>query len=121
MKWGLRKILVVSSALIFLAAAGIGFVLYRTAYRKDQALEVQLKGIEQALQEYLRRCGSFPTSANGLQGMFDTSMHCHLDRSEFGGEGLSIDPWGDRLIYESDGKSYLIRSKNHALSLKKSV
>lgn len=78
--------------------------------------KIQIKHLGDRLQEFRRHCGQFPTAdQGGLEALVTKptgGKECK--RYQPGGyiEGGKVpqDPWENEFIYESDGKTYKIKS-----------
>ena len=77
--------------------------------------KIQMKHLGDRLQEFRRHCGLFPTTEQGLDALINKpagGKECK--RYQPGGylnDGkIPLDPWDNEYIYESDGKTYKIKS-----------
>jgi general secretion pathway protein G len=77
--------------------------------------KIQMKHLSDRLQEFRRHCGQLPTTEQGLDALVNKptgGKECK--RYQPGGyisDGkVPLDPWDNEYIYESDGKTFKIKS-----------
>lgn len=80
---------------------------------KVKAAKLQIGNLEGALDIFSLECSGYPTTEQGLKAL--VSKPAGLDCPEYNTRGyvkkLSKDPWGQDLLYSSNGTDYEIRSK----------
>jgi general secretion pathway protein G len=105
-------------ALTLLALAGTfvgGRVFEQLQEGKVSSAKIQMKSLSDRLKEFRRDCNFLPTSDMGLDALIskpEGGRECK--RFAPGGyiEGgkVPLDPWDAEFIYESDGKTFEIKS-----------
>ncbi len=105
-------------ALTLLALAGTfvgGKVFEQLQEGKVQSAKIQIKSLSERLKEFRRDCNFLPTSDQGLDALINKPTDGReCKRYAPGGyiEGGKVpqDPWDNEFIYESDGKTFSIKS-----------
>jgi general secretion pathway protein G len=79
---------------------------------KVNVTRLQLRQLGLALNNYQRVCGSYPTEHEGLMALAVKPLSAHCDRwqQQLNLPGPPKDAWGREFLYQSDGKTYLVRS-----------
>ncbi len=82
---------------------------------KVQTTKIQIKKLGERLDEFRRHCNTYPTSDQGLEALINKpSGGKECKRYQAGGylqdSKIPVDPWDSEYIYESDGKTYEIKS-----------
>lgn len=105
-------------ALTLLALAGTfvgGKVFDQLQEGKISSAKIQIKSLSDRLKEFRRDCNFLPTTDMGLDALINKpegGRECK--RFAPGGyiEGgkIPLDPWDSEFIYESDGKTFEIKS-----------
>ncbi|MBF0364485.1 MAG: type II secretion system major pseudopilin GspG [Oligoflexia bacterium] len=82
---------------------------------KQKSAVIQMQNIKGRLQEYKRHCGLYPTSDQTLKALIEkptSGPECkryaptgYIDSKE-----VPKDPWDNDFSYESDGKTFTIKS-----------
>lgn len=80
---------------------------------ETKSAKIQIGRLAGALKQYRMKCGAYPDSEQGLEALVEkptSGRECK--RYPLNGiiEKLPNDPWDQPFIYESDGKSYVIKS-----------
>ena len=73
--------------------------------------KIQIQNLGGALKDFKRRCGIYPTTEQGLEALVEaptSGRECKRYRPII--DKLPLDPWDTPFQYESDGKTYVIRS-----------
>ncbi len=92
-----------------------GKVLESLEEGRIQSARIQMKNFEAILKDYKRKCGSYPTSDQGLDALISkpTGGRECKDYPASGfmeQESVPKDPWDVDYVYESDGKTFNIIS-----------
>lgn len=82
---------------------------------KVQTTKIQIRKLGERLDEFRRHCNIYPTSDQGLDALINKpSGGRECKRYQSGGylkDGkIPVDPWDAEYLFESDGKSYEIKS-----------
>lgn len=79
--------------------------------------KIQIRNLGGLLQEYRRKCGTYPTTDQGLQALLEKptgGRECkRYPNGGFIGGGnpkVPVDAWENDFVYESDGRTYTIIS-----------
>ncbi|MEE2670090.1 MAG: type II secretion system major pseudopilin GspG [Bdellovibrionota bacterium] len=78
---------------------------------KYDSAKIQIQNLGGALKDFKRRCGIYPTTEQGLEALVEaptSGRECKRYRPII--DKLPLDPWDTPFQYESDGKTYVIRS-----------
>ena len=105
-------------ALTLLALAGTfvgGRVFEQLQEGKVQSAKIQIKSISDRLKEFRRDCNFLPTTAMGLDALIEKpegGRECkrYAPGGYIEGGKVPLDPWDSEFIYESDGKTFEIKS-----------
>jgi general secretion pathway protein G len=105
-------------ALTLLALAGTfvgGRVFENLQEGKVQTAKIQIKSISERLKEFRRDCNYLPTTDQGLDALIDKptgGRECkrYAPGGYIEGGKIPQDPWDNEYIYESDGKTFEIKS-----------
>ena len=105
-------------ALTLLAVAGtfvVGKIFDQLEEGRVSACKIQINSFKDRLSEFRRHCNGYPTTEQGLEALVQKptgGKEC--PRYSPGGyiEGGMIpkDPWDQDYVYESDGKTFTIKS-----------
>lgn len=104
-------------ALTLLAVAGT-FVTLNVLESLDEgnikSTKIQIGGFKNILKDYRRKCGTYPTTEQGLEALSEkptSGKECkRYPESGFIDGNIPRDPWDGDYDYESDGKKYTIIS-----------
>ena len=95
----------------------ISLVAPRIMGRTDEARVIKamadIRALEEGLNLYKLDSGVYPTTEQGLRALVEEPTSRPLPRRwrEQGYmERVPLDPWDSRLLYASDGRSYVLRS-----------
>ena len=103
-------------ALTLLAIAGT-FVVQNVFQSLEEgrvsSAKIQIGKMGEILRDYRRKCGSYPSTEQGLDALIakpTSGKECRKDPPNGFIEGgkIPVDPWENEFIYESDGKRYEI-------------
>jgi general secretion pathway protein G len=105
-------------ALTLLALAGTfvgGRVFEQLQEGKVSSAKIQIKSIADRLKEFRRDCNYLPTSDMGLDALVNKpegGRECkrYAPGGYIEGGKVPLDPWDNEFIYESDGKTFEIKS-----------
>ena len=105
-------------ALTLLALAGTfvgGKVFEQLQEGKVQSAKIQIKSLSERLKEFRRDCNFLPTTDMGLDALIDKptgGRECkrYAPGGYIEGGKVPQDPWDSEFIYESDGKTFEIKS-----------
>jgi general secretion pathway protein G len=105
-------------ALTLLALAGTfvgGKVFEQLQEGKVSSAKIQIKSISDRLKEFRRDCNFLPTSDMGLDALINKpegGRECkrYAPGGYIEGGKVPLDPWDSEFIYESDGKTFEIKS-----------
>ena len=103
-------------SLTLLALAGtfiVGNVIDSLEEGKQNSVKIQIKGLQEALLDYRRRCGRYPTSDQGLDALLaGGNPECKKlpPNGIISSSSIPVDPWDNEFIYESNGRTYTIIS-----------
>jgi general secretion pathway protein G len=105
-------------ALTLLALAGTfvgGRVFEQLQEGKVSSAKIQIKSIADRLKEFRRDCNFLPTSDMGLDALVNKpegGRECkrYAPGGYIEGGKVPVDPWDNEFIYESDGKTFEIKS-----------
>ena len=105
-------------ALTLLALAGTfvgGKVFEQLQEGKVSSAKIQIKYISDRLKEFRRDCNFLPTSDMGLDALINKpegGRECkrYAPGGYIEGGKVPLDPWDSEFIYESDGKTFEIKS-----------
>ena len=109
----LLELMVVIVILGLLAAIVAPKFLKRGEEAKITTTQVQIKNIEQALKMYKLDNSFYPTTDQGLEALVKKPESEPEPRNWKGPymDEIPKDAWGNKFLYISDGKSYIIVSK----------
>ncbi len=81
---------------------------------KVQTAKIQINKLGEALRDFRRHCGFYPTSDQGLDALIEKPGGRECKRYAPGGylsKGkIPLDPWDNNYFYESDGRTYTMIS-----------
>lgn len=106
-------------ALTLLALAGTfvgGKVFDQLQEGKVSSAKIQMKSLEERLKEFRRDCNFLPTTDQGLDALINKPEGGGRECKRYAPSGyieggkIPLDPWDNEFIYESDGKTYEIKS-----------
>ncbi len=105
-------------ALTLLALAGTfvgGRVFEQLQEGKVSSAKIQIKSIADRLKEFRRDCNYLPTSDMGLDALVNKpeggrEFKRYAPGGYIEGGKVPLDPWDNEFIYESDGKTFEIKS-----------
>ncbi len=105
-------------ALTLLALAGTfvgGRVFEQLQEGKVSSAKIQIKSIADRLKEFRRDCNFLPSSDMGLDALVNKpegGRECkrYAPGGYIEGGKVPVDPWDNEFIYESDGKTFEIKS-----------
>ncbi len=105
-------------ALTLLALAGTfvgGKVFEQLQEGKVSSARIQIKSISDRLKEFRRDCNFLPTTDMGLDALINKpegGRECkrYAPGGYIEGGKVPLDPWDNEFIYESDGKTFTIKS-----------
>jgi len=105
-------------ALTLLALAGTfvgGKVFDQLQEGKVSSAKIQIKSIGDRLKEFRRDCNFLPTTDMGLDALVskpEGGRECkrYAPGGYIEGGKVPLDPWDQEFIYESDGKTFEIKS-----------
>ncbi len=105
-------------ALTLLALAGTfvgGKVFEQLQEGKVSSAKIQIKSISDRLKEFRRDCNFLPTTDMGLDALINKpegGRECkrYAPGGYIEGGKVPLDPWDSEFIYESDGKTFEIKS-----------
>ena len=105
-------------ALTLLALAGTfvgGKVFDQLQEGKVSSAKIQIKSLGDRLKEFRRDCNFLPTSEMGLDALIskpEGGRECkrYAPGGYIEGGKVPMDPWDQEFIYESDGKTFEIKS-----------
>ena len=103
-------------ALTLLAIAGtfvVQNVFQSLEEGKVSSAKIQIGKLSEILRDYRRKCGSYPTSEQGLDALINKptgGKECknYPPNGFIDGGKIPMDPWENEFVYESDGKRYEI-------------
>lgn len=105
-------------ALTLLAIAGT-FVVQNVFQSLEEgrvsSTKIQIGKLGEILRDYRRKCGSYPTTDQGLDALINkptSGKECkkYPPNGFIDGGKIPVDPWENEFVYESDGKRYEIIS-----------
>jgi general secretion pathway protein G len=105
-------------ALTLLALAGTfvgGKVFEQLQEGKVQSAKIQIKSLAERLKEFRRDCNFLPGTESGLDALINKpegGRECkrYAPGGYIEGGKVPVDPWDAEFIYESDGKTFSIKS-----------
>jgi len=104
-------------ALTLLGIAGtfvVGQVFQSLEEGRVSSAKIQIQKVGEILRDYRRKCGSYPTTEQGLDALVNaptSGKTCkRYPPNGFIDGKVPVDPWETEFIYESDGKRYEIIS-----------
>lgn len=105
-------------ALTLLALAGTfvgGKVFEQLQEGKVSSAKIQMKSLADRLKEFRRDCNFLPTTDMGLDALVskpEGGRECkrYAPGGYIDGGKVPLDPWDNEFIYESDGKTFEIKS-----------
>ncbi len=105
-------------ALTLLALAGTfvgGKVFDQLQEGKVSSSKIQIKSLGDRLKEFRRDCNFLPTTDMGLDALIskpEGGRECkrYAPGGYIDGGKVPLDPWDQEFIYESDGKTFEIKS-----------
>lgn len=106
--------ILVALTLLGLAGSFVALKIFDSLYEGQvNAAKTQMKGYENALKEFKRKCYFYPTTEQGLEALIEkptSGRECKNYPPNGFIEDLQEDPWGGDFVYESDGKTISIYS-----------
>jgi general secretion pathway protein G len=105
-------------ALTLLALAGTfvgGRVFEQLQEGKVSSAKIQMKSLADRLKEFRRDCNFLPTTDMGLDALINKpegGRECkrYAPGGYIDGGKVPLDPWDNEFIYESDGRTFEIKS-----------
>jgi general secretion pathway protein G len=104
-------------ALALLAMAGTfvaGKVLQSLHEGRVDSSKIQMQNLAVRLKEFRRHCFRYPTTDEGLEALVTAPSGKECKRYQPGGyienNQVPSDPWDNQFVYESDGKTFNIKS-----------
>jgi general secretion pathway protein G len=104
-------------ALTLLGIAGtfvVGQVFQSLNEGQVQSTKIQIQKIGEILRDYRRKCGTYPTTDQGLDALVSaptSGKTCkRYPPNGFIDGNVPLDPWETEFFYESDGKRYELMS-----------
>ncbi len=105
-------------ALTLMGIAGTfvaGKVYERLEDGQIQSAKIQMKSLADRVKEFRRDCAYYPTSDQGLEALIDKptgGRECkkYASGGYIDGGKIPKDPWDYDFIYESDGKTFDIKT-----------
>jgi general secretion pathway protein G len=105
-------------ALTLLALAGTfvgGKVFEQLQEGKVSSAKIQIRSLSDRLKEFRRDCNFLPTTDMGLDALINKpegGRECkrYAPGGYIEGGKVPLDPWDSEFIYESDGKTFEIKS-----------
>jgi len=105
-------------ALTLLALAGTfvgGKVFEQLQEGKISSARIQIKSLSDRLKEFRRDCNFYPTTDMGLEALIskpEGGRECkrYAPGGYIDGGKVPLDPWDNEFLYESDGKTFEIKS-----------
>ncbi len=113
------SILEILIALTLLGLAGTfvaGKVFDNLQEGKFQTAKIQIKSLGDRLKEFRRDCGFYPTTDQGMDALINKPEGGGRECKRYAPSGyiedgkIPVDPWDAEYLYESDGKTYSIKS-----------
>ncbi len=113
------SILEILIALTLLGLAGTfvaGKVFDNRQEGKVQTAKIQIKSLGDRLKEFRRDCGFYPTTDQGMDALINKPEGGGRECKRYAPSGyiedgkIPVDPWDAEYLYESDGKTYSIKS-----------
>lgn len=108
--------ILIALTLMALAGTFVGGKVYDQLQEgKVQSAKIQIKSIGDRLKEFRRDCNFLPTSDMGLDALINKpegGRECkrYAPGGYIEGGKVPVDPWDSEYIYESDGKTFEIKS-----------
>lgn len=111
----LIEILIAITLLGLVGTFVVGNVFESLREGEVKSAKIQIKGLGEILRDYRRKCGSYPTSDQGLDALVEkptSGRECkRYPKTAFIESGkIPEDPWQNEFEYESNGKKYTIIS-----------
>ena len=80
-----------------------------------KSAKIQMNSFKARLQEFRRKCGTYPTTDQGLEALISkpsTGRECknYPPNGFIEGDSIPLDPWDNDYDYKSDGKTFDIIS-----------
>ena len=105
-------------ALTLIGIAGtfvVGKILDSLEEGRVESAKIQIRNISERLKDYKRKCGTYPTTEQGLDALIEKptgGKECPRYPAEgfIDGGKIPLDPWDTEFIYESDGRKFTIIS-----------
>jgi general secretion pathway protein G len=102
----LMEMLVVLVVIGLIAAVAIPQVMKLLEGAKQKAARIQLETLSQSLSYYQLDIGSYPTTAQGLQALWQAPGGTETWNGPYvRQERQLLDPWGQPFVYRSPGQS----------------
>ncbi len=103
-------------ALTLLGIAGTfvaGKIFDQLTEGQRKSANIQMKSLKSVLQDYRRKCGTYPTTDQGLEALIQKpsgGKECKNYPPEGFMDAAEVprDPWDEEFFYESDGRSFNI-------------
>lgn len=108
--------ILIALTLMALAGTFVGGKVYDQLQEgKVQSAKIQIKSIADRLKEFRRDCNFLPTTDMGLDALINKpegGRECkrYAPGGYIDGGKVPVDPWDSEYIYESDGKTFEIKS-----------
>ncbi len=112
--FSLLEILIAIALLGIVAGFVGGNLMGQLAEGRINATINQIKGFKGPLNDFRRHCNRYPTTEQGLLALVEKPSGSECKRYRPGGymdgDEVPVDAWEYDFIYESDGRSYTIKS-----------
>lgn len=107
--------ILIALTLIGIAGTFVAGALFdRLEEGNQKAAEIQIRRLGDILKDYRRKCGSYPSTDQGLDALMEkptTGKECkRYPPNGFIEKKIPVDPWGNEYVYESTGRKYKIIS-----------
>lgn len=110
----LIEILIALTLLGFAGAFVAGKLFDQLEEGKIKTAKIQIQRLGDILQDYRRKCGSYPSTDQGLDALMEkptTGKECkRYPPNGFIEKKIPVDPWDNEYVYESTGRNYKIIS-----------
>lgn len=111
--FSLMEILIVITLIAVAGTFVVGNLIDSLNDGRQQTAKTQIKQYGSILEDYRRRCNTYPTTEQGLEALIENPENSckRYPPNGFLQDGKLIDdPWGNPYEYESDGRQYTLRS-----------
>jgi general secretion pathway protein G len=112
--------ILIALTLIALAGTFVGGKVFDNFQRgKVTSAQIQIKSLSERLKEFRRDCNYYPTTDQGLDALINkpagagpTGRECkrYAPGGYIDGGKVPLDPWDNEFLYESDGRTFEIKS-----------